>query len=446
MPAAASCSFADVAAAVAAAAAARNTTVTVPAGSADWGANTLTLTQGIKLVGAGRGSSLITGSDVFVDIIPDGTAVANDEEIRVYGFGFDGQGAANIGIRVAGTGPSATKPFNNLAIGNNRFKNLNSASGGTTSGIYSNGQVRGVIWLNDFDRCPRTLYVGGNNSVTEFNNGNFPYAYSSSDNLFFERNTIGFSSAYDSNAPGYMETGQGGRVCVRYNTWDFLNATSGGFATPVEWCDVHGFQNWTAGAGDNGQTGTMIAEYYGNTILNYSGNHLITHRGGWGLFHNNIISLAGGHGPAYIVIWDDQGSNVAFVDGIAGGIDTRAYNTYCFNNTIDGVEDPMLHNEPYGTPGTPTTIENREFYNLNTSFDGSAGIGRGTMTPTMSATNGVAYWKNATPTPSVDPAIVGAGHLYKRVGGAWVDYAQPYVYPHPLTLEATVLPALIILR
>src|SRR5947209_19906127 len=50
--------FDDVNAAVAAAQ--RGDTVTVPAGSASWGANTLKLTKGIRLVGAGRDQTIIT--------------------------------------------------------------------------------------------------------------------------------------------------------------------------------------------------------------------------------------------------------------------------------------------------------------------------------------------------------------------------------------------------
>ena len=84
-------SYAAVSAAVALAS--RGDTVTVPAGSAVWG-NILILSKGISLIGAGRGNTILTGSGVLISIVPDGTAIANEETIRVEGFTFDGNNAA----------------------------------------------------------------------------------------------------------------------------------------------------------------------------------------------------------------------------------------------------------------------------------------------------------------------------------------------------------------
>lgn len=432
-------SLADVTSAVNAAE--RNETIQLLAGSITWASN-LTLPQGVHLKGPGRDLLTITGptGGSFILIQPDNTAILNEETIRVTGVTLDGANASYIGIQIAGPGATSSKPFKNLALGELRIKNISTTSGGpTTSAIYSNGQVRGVIYDTIFDRCPRTMYAGGSNSVVEFNNGNFPYAFGTVDNLFFEDNTVTFSSAYDTNAPGYQESGQGGRIVERYSNFNYANSTSGGTATSVEWCDVHGFQNWTPSSGDNGQTGTMVAEYYGNTITNYSGNHLITMRGGWGLFHNNIVTTAVGHGPAYIVAWDTDNSTAAYVDGLNGGIDTRVHNTYCWNNSVDGTEVAMLGNYPTGVRGTPTTDENGQYFNFTpsclTCVDGGpspTGITRGSATPSLLSTNGFAYWKNATPAPSVNPAVVQSGSLIVRVSGSNVNYYTPFTYPHPL--------------
>ena len=37
---------------------------------------------------------ILTGSGVLISIVPDGTAIANEETIRVEGFTFDGNNAA----------------------------------------------------------------------------------------------------------------------------------------------------------------------------------------------------------------------------------------------------------------------------------------------------------------------------------------------------------------
>src|SRR2546430_7319284 len=58
-------------------------------------------------------------------------------------------------------------------------------------------------------------------------------------------------------------------------------------ASQQEIWDIHGFQNWNPGVG---QTGTMIVEYYGNTIVNANGFRWVNHRGSWGLFFNNLLT------------------------------------------------------------------------------------------------------------------------------------------------------------
>src|SRR5437773_3734222 len=104
--------------------AARGDTVVVPAGSGSvtW-ASTLTITKGVFLKGPGRDALTITSDSTFISISPDSTAVSNEETIRVEGFTFNGNNTASYFIQVAGSGATATKPFKNLAIGNNRFKN-----------------------------------------------------------------------------------------------------------------------------------------------------------------------------------------------------------------------------------------------------------------------------------------------------------------------------------
>ena len=411
--------------------AARGDTVLVPAGTFSW-TSTLSLTKGINLQGAGRDSTFIIRSSANFDspvvlINPDLTAIYNEETVRVGGFTFDGSNNSFVLIRVNGTGPTGTKPFKNLVVGNCRFRNMSNVLSG--NGVfYNRGQVRGLIYGNIFDRCDCILKVMGSDVPTEWANGYFPQSYGTSDNLYFEGNTIQYSSSYGGD-PAWFESGQGSRYVIRYNTFDFTNAAC------TEYWDVHGFQGWP-GLPYGGETGTMVAEFYGNTLTKTSGYRWIAHRGGWGLYFNNILTGANG---GTIQAWDLASSCEELVPGAPGVFETRVNNTYCWNNTKNGTIQNMVRfiypaagTDPGGGCVAHPVLENQQFYNYNASFDGSVGIGRGTSAPTMSATNGVAYWVNNTPTPTTDPNIVQAGHLWKRVGRVWVDYYHPYIYPHPL--------------
>ena len=417
---AASNSYADVNTAVNTTAA-RGDTVVVPAGSGSvtW-ASTLTITKGVFLKGPGRDALTITSDSTFISISPDSSALNNEETIRVEGFTFNGNNTASYFIQVAGSGVTATKPFKNLAIGNNRFKDSTITTSGSGA-ISTTKQVRGAIFGNIFDRCNVIVKNIGNDDTTEWSNGHFPFAYGNSDNLFFENNTIQYSSTFTGQDPGWFESGQGARIVVRYNTFNFANTIC------TEYWDVHGFQNWPG----SGQTGTMIVEYYGNTLTNTSGYLWVPHRGSWGLFFNNIMtgSNSGVIEAQQYGVGDIGGSGcTADVPGATGHYQCEINNTYVFNNILNGTVKNMVPGVVYGCG----IAENANYWNYNSSFDGSTGIGRGTSTPTMSATDGVGYWKCSTVTPTTNPTIVQTGHFYKRVAGAWVDYYTPYTYPHPL--------------
>jgi hypothetical protein len=411
---AATSSRADVVTAIAAAS--RGDTVSVPAGSSTW-SSAVSITKGLRLVGAGAGMTNITGgSTTMVDIAPDATALANEETIEVNGFRFDGNAACPYMIEAHGAGASASKAFKNLIIRNCLFRNgITSLS--STGVIRIDGQVRGVISGNEFDRCNLILKNIGNDSVTEWQNSAFyPFAFGTIDNLFFEGNTIHFTSSYTGSDPGWMESGQGQRLVCRYNSWDFTNADS------TEVWDIHGAQNWPGG-----QTGTMISEYYGNTLSGGDGYRWINHRGGWALFFNNIMTTTG---SMWIEMHQYEGSVAE-----TGAPSEQVDETYVWNNTKNGSSIGMTEDEDF----INAIEENDDFFNFNASFtNGSSGIGRGTSAPTTTGNpDGSGYWVASTATPTVSPSVIQAGVLYKRVGGAWVSYYTPYTYPHPL-LSATV--------
>lgn len=423
---AASSSYADVNTAVNVTAA-RGDTVTVPAGggTVTWG-STLVITKGVILQGPGRDSLVVTRAGKAVSIQPDATAIANEERIEVSGFTFDGNNSALNIIEVVGAGISAAKPFKNLVIGSNRLKNSGTVTSGSGA-VSVTGQVRGVIYGNIFDRVNVVAKILGNDSTNEWkNSAYFPFAYGTVDNLFFESNSVTYSSAFSGADPGWTEIGQSGRFVIRYCNWEMDNA-----ANATELFDIHGFQNWPGGM--PGQTGTMLVEYYGNTIHIAHAGRLYNHRGSWGLYFNNILT---GTTPFYFNMSqydaDDIGGSgmTADVPGAAGFYMTEITNTYVWNVTgngtaIDAGQDNI---------GVGSVFENQNWRNYNPSFGNNTdGIGRGTAAPVSTGnSNGAAYWKCSTPTPTVDPVITQSGHLYKMISGAWVDYYTPFTYPHPL--------------
>jgi hypothetical protein len=202
---AASASLTDAAAAVLLTP--RNGTLRVT-GTGTWGAGTLTLTKGIKLIGSGTGSANISGDGSnapLIQISKDATAYANNEEFRIEGFffhdAFDCISGDVTGLKTV--------------IGLNNFQNIGHI-------VFNlGGQARGVVYRNDIDRVLRVLSQQGGDSIDIWLG--YPFAYGSDDSLYLESNNIHFTSYYCCNGTGWTEIGQSGRGVLRYNTFDFTN-------------------------------------------------------------------------------------------------------------------------------------------------------------------------------------------------------------------------------
>lgn len=440
----ATCSQANVQAAINAAP--RNGTVNVPAGSCSWSG--LTITKGLTLNGAAAFGTIITvtGQSTWT---PDATAIANGENITVAGFTFDGNNTTSLFLELDGaSGISGTVPYQYYIIKNNRFKNQGPGTSNgviTASSANNNGQLRGVISGNDFDRCDIIMRVFSNNDTREWANTNFnQFTYGTENSLYFETNNIHYSSSYSGANPGWMEIGQAGRVVVRYNTYNQANAT-----TPQEIWDIHGFQDWS-GTVNSGQTGSMLVEYYGNTLTNMGTFRWINMRSTWGLFFDNILTGAGANTIDLYGASPGIASCPSQINPVPITYNSLINNTYFFNNTQGGVNTLA---SPFGggsgKPSGCTVTENNAasvgslgassqggWWNQNATCTTSAcaaGVGQGTTAPTGTCTTGVGFWVASTPGATVSSAVIQAAKFYKCTStNTWTQYYTPFPYPHPL--------------
>lgn len=405
--------------------ASRGDTINVSAGSATW-SSSISLTKGITLSGAGAGSTVITSSGgvVLLAAAPDSTAISNSENIKITGFTFDGANSSCTLVTLQGaSGISGTIPYQYYIIGSNTFQNgCTSGNGIIEMSENGNGQLRGVIYSNTFDRCNIIIRIFSNNDTSEWSNTAFnQFRFGVEDNLYFEDNTIQFSSSFSGNNPGWIESGQGGRFAARYNSWSLTNASS-----PQEVWDIHGFQNWD-GSPNSGQTGTMLVEYYGNALSGMGTYRWVNHRGSWGLFFNNILTGSGGNS-----IDINQYAGCASLISPTPTYTPIVNNTYVFNNTKGGA----IVNMAFGDGTQCSVAENSNWWNYNASCTASscsAGIGRGTTAPTGTCTTGVGYWVASTATPTTSSAVIQSASLYKCAStNTWTLYYTPYTYPHPL--------------
>jgi hypothetical protein len=374
---------------------------------------------------------------------PDATAIANSENIKITGFTFDGNNTSTIFFALNGeSGITGTKPYRYYVIGNNKFQNQ---APGTSDGVITaanannNGQLRGVIYGNTFDRCDIWVRAFSNNDPRESNNTAFnQLAFGTEDNLYIENNTIKWSSSYAAANPGWTETGQGSRTVFRFNTYTFSN-----LSTYQEIWDIHGFQNWN-GSVNSGQTGTMISERYDNTFTGGNQFRWIDHRGGWGMFFDN--TWTGSNPSVQLYGMSTPGSCPSQINPAPTTYNPLVNNTYFFNNFENGtlIGASMLAS---GDPTGCTVTENNSasvgslgatsqggWWNEQTSFNGTVGVGRGTKASMPSTcTTGVGFWVTDEGSWNTNLAANTSGRFYKCTAtNTWTLYYTPLTYPHPL--------------
>lgn len=415
---------------------ARNDTVVLPACEETTWTATLSITVGVTIQGNGIDSTNILYAGETITWTPDATAISSNEAFKITGITFNGNGASITGLITLTSTAAAT--LSNVIIGENKFKNT--IYPGAIITTY--GNFAGVIYSNQFIDTEVISGIFGSNATSWANRS---VNYGTSDALFFEDNTISFTIS-GSDPIGYAESGQGGKIVYRYNTWDLTNTGND------ELWDIHGLQSCPT----CDQWSTLSAEFYGNMVTNYHANlySWMVHRGSWLMMFNNTIT-GGTAGEPWVQIHEFACDDCTEA---TSAYSMRVQNTYVFNNTVNNKRSTMVVNiDRCGNASDglcdDCTIyaitENTDYWNYNPDpLDGSAekGINCGSAAPTSNCSVGDGYWQTTYSPCSTPPASIAdmrtysqAGTFYKcNASGEWKPYYTPYTYPHPLRGTITI--------
>ena len=419
---AASPSYDDVSAAVASAA--PGDTVTVPAGSATW-TSQLTVTRGITLMGAGADRTTITadvgGEAYAVAYEPDDPSL--DEAFRLTGFGFD-LGFSSNGLLLSNA--DVLHPLTKIRIDHNSFTSC-------MAGFWViDGAVYGVADSNTFNGQVHMDNLGEQDDSWN----NLTFTCGTAQNFYYEDNT--FDTDYTIATGGH-----GGRYAYRYNTFNLTDDLYPMF-------DSHGNQT-------SGVYATMGIEIYGNLInAGEFTADLCDRRGGKALiFYNWYVGTGTAFGQ----------SREEFSDAISppaespiDGTPQHISDSYYWNNRENAelvtwpltqnccatTADELSMDCPAAACSPEEGIqENREWWNHREPFDGTVGMGCGTLASRpATCTPGTGYWatdqscSDLSGLVGASPATPISGTLFKcTAADTWTEACTPFAYPHPLRLR-----------
>ena len=425
-----SCSVSDMQAAIDRAA--TGDTVSVPAGSCDWGSARLFIKgKNISVQGAGIDVTTITGSSTMIDMGIDGVGTSSS----VTGFTINAA-RWTAALRVDGDGwrihhmKFTTTPAGYISNAILPFgQRANSPHGPT-------GLVDHVTFIDS-----NVDVYGYSTNLVDLEGSLFygPLGLGDQYAVYIEDSTYTFTAAFGN----IMDCNEGGRWVMRFNA---ITASSD--------IESHSAQ---------GPRACRRWEIYQNSI-NFGVGGFFTPffiRGGSGTIFGNIVG--GGWGEPYISFDNirsfeprpplGQCNGTSLADGnlLANGWPCRdqigwaqdsalwtssnpnprqiSTPAYIWNNTIGGMPAVVNIRNFVGAWIQP----NRDYYNQNATFTGATGVGVGPITSRPSTcTIGVAYW--TTDEGEWNSLHSGAdGQLYKCTAtNTWTLYYRPYAYPHPL--------------
>jgi len=472
------CTFTNVQAAVASAS--RGDTVLIPTGDCTW-TSRLDITKGINLIGAGKSNTFIRNGQskcsttscvggscntFILSYTPSDPTADLSYPIRISGITFDMNYQA-LGVRLENR--TVAFPLTNIRVDNNNFIDAwdcdEAISDPLSAALSVHGRFEGVVDNNGFYGWPYILNdspkSGTGSGADNFNYSAFEVHLGTSHFVFYEDNYIESSGpvTYTGYEPFLITQDNGAKTIVRFNEF-YANRNVGwasGFAKPFS---PH---HPNAGIDAGGKGG----EFYGNLLRQVADKSWQwgTPRAGKNLaFYNRIYATTNSIKWSYYpptsyrpVTTNYQCSTNTDIPVAFRGLywcDTSGqpqtlYESYQWNN-MGGLYGA---GSPTGATKDSSVRLNIDAYNYTTSFDGTAGVGCGTAA-TMNAigtcTDGVGFW---VPNALLDPTAASCtnvndwvgrnnakaisvngdiGRLYKCLSNAWVQYYQPYTYPHPL--------------
>lgn len=444
-----------------------NTTINVPAGSCTWSGTGPVVTYNQAFSTAVIGQGKITASDGFNNpstyndqtIICDLVSTASNETLRIVtaanktfrltGFSFAsgcGQSTArNTGvINILGDG-HLTRIDHNHFTGVQGPRFLNIASGDVWGVTDHNLFDEATAFTENFVEVNGANYAASGDSfgdaswtdVSNFGTGNFMFVENNSfvctvstgcrsydleqgGRVVFRNNTNKNSSLQEHNighdGPTFRDRGP--RASEIYNN-NFSWPNGGApFAFLMDY--EGGTSLWykntvTAGAYNN----FINIDYRRATGFTYTQNQPPN---GWG-YCGTTQTGPNGSGPS---IWDENFDSTGSkcIDGLGMGKgDLLTGNSWpSVNNNVTGTQtwlrqtrDPMyvwlnttpgISNQIGSGQGDISAVNNRDYYFDAASFNGTTGVGNGTLAPSTigaytnapSCTNGVAYWRTTTNT------------------------------------------------
>jgi len=428
-------------------------TINIPAGSATWTTYTtqqnlnanIHITKGITIQGAGITNTIVTqGANAWAfQYIPSDFTLNNP--FRITGITFNINSTTKGAIRVTHHSSDLTIQTK-IRIDHNKFLN-----GGTGAiGVRISG-MRGVIDNNIFDgfvSWPLGFFNSYSNGETWWDNWEGIVYGKADNNIYVEDNIF-------QNLTGELFYSQyANRVALRYNTI----TTSGG---SYPFMDMHGNQGATY------MYSMFGGEIYGNKINMIKGQ-ILDQRGGKVVLHHNTVIGATGTINAVKVreeVWDGynpttntqpQHVSDSYYWNNRKNYNSNLVTSYLSQNVCsDSIGDsaPICSDITHGY----SINENDEWYQDSAAFNGTVGIGCGTLASRpATCTTGVGYW--ATNQSCSDlTGLVGdstqrtdgintylQGTLYKCTAtNTWTPYYTPYNYPHPLRGEGITPPSVI---
>lgn len=416
-------------------------TINVSAGTSTW-TSTLSITKGIKIIASGSVTIQSGASGFLIVYKPDSTTLSAGRQFRLSGFNFALGGRQWIDfINDSNTGAW-------VLVDNNAVNGMSANPSLRTDGLFY-----GVIHSNNFTGANSTSMVHfdlyGRDAAADWTY--LTLAFGSANNLYFEDNTF-------TGGDTFFSHGHGGRSVIRYNTFNYTNTSQDIYP----WIDIHGNQPSDVYA-------PLGTEIYGNRLTQSSARSglMVGHRGGKALIYfNKLVNTSSGFSAYAREEYDDSISKVP--SNAIDGQPQHVSNSYYWNNRKGSTGTELITftlspvGDGYGcceltTVGACNTrctsengiSENREWWNHKTSFDGTSGMGCGTLAnrpPTC--TTGVGYWatnqscSDLTGMVGKNPATPISGTLYKCTApNTWAAYYKPYTYPHPLRTEDLPAPS-----